>query len=553
MSKVLYKETTLDPDRPLFTAPREGGSGRLLAIYDIGRRLIEQREPRELADTILQAIVDHLRPDHACVLALDPDGSCRALACHRLDSTRPVDDWPLSRTVLRRVRESGLAVLAYDSLADARFATVESVQRLGIRSVMCVPLVARGERGRGRGASGRAEPVRGLVYVDNRLKHSYTPEDLDFLNAVSLYASRLLERAEEHARTSEALRLTDERLSLLQGELLRHRIVGCSPGLLGAYDTLCRLARAGARVLLRGETGTGKELFARAYAANSPRAGQPYVPLPIPTLAPTLVESELFGHVKGAFTEATRDRKGRLELADQGILFLDEVGDIDLAVQPKLLRFLDSGELVRVGDAETRTVDALVVSASNRPLEKDVAEGRFRADLLARLGHDVTIPPLRERADDIPLLVDHFLTLYDRGPKKKTFSEEAMQLLFRHRWPFNVRELQQVVERAVCVVDHDVILPKDLPDYLRLTASAAAPAEAAASAEAPVAPDVRPALSASTFPPLKEVVENVERDHIVRALEVAGGSKRRAIELLGISSETFYRRLDEFGLRNKLP
>jgi len=115
-----------------------------------------------------------------------------------------------------------------------------------------------------------------------------------------------------------------------------------------------------------------------------------------------------------------------------------------------------------------------------------------------------------------------------RGPKKKTFSEEAMQLLFRHRWPFNVRELQQVVERAVCVVDHDVILPKDLPDYLRLTASASAPAEAAASAKAPVAPDVRPALSASTFPPLKEVVENVERDHIVRALEVAGGSKRRA-------------------------
>jgi DNA-binding NtrC family response regulator len=502
-----------------------------------------------VADTILQAIVGHLQPDHACVLALGPDGSCRSLAAHRLDSSRRVEDWPLSRTVLRRVRQSGLAVLAYDSLADARFATAESVHRLGIRSVMCVPLVGRGDPDRGREAPpDTAEGVRGLVYVDNHIRHSYTPEDLDFLNAVSLYASRLLERAEELARTAEALRLTDERLSLLQGELLRHRIVGGSPGLLAAYDTLVRLARAGARVLLRGETGTGKELFARAYAASSPRAGRPYVPLPIPTLAPTLVESELFGHVKGAFTEATRDKKGRLELADQGILFLDEVGDVDLAVQPKLLRFLDSGELVRVGDAETRAVDALVVSATNRPIEKDVAAGRFRADLFARLGHEVTIPPLRERTEDIPLLVEHFLAVYDRGPRRKAFSDEAMELLVRQPWPFNVRELQQVVERAVCVVDHDVILPQDLPDYLRTTPPSAAPA---APVEVPPAADAPGPSTAPPLPPLREVVEQAERGHIVRALEVAGGNRRKAIELLGISSETFYRRLDEFGLRRK--
>ncbi len=546
MSKVPSRETTLDPDRPLSTAPREGPSSRLLAIYDIGRRLLEQREPGEVAETILQAIVDHLRPDHACVLAVVSDGSHRALAAHRLDSREPVEKWPLSRTVLRRVRESGLAVLAYDSLADARFSEAESVHRLGIRSVMCVPLLGRGERG--REVAGSAGPVRGLVYVDNHVRHSYTPEDLDFLNAVSLYASRLLERAEELAQTAEALRLIGERLSLLQEELLRHRIVGRSPGLLAAYDTLGRLARAGARVLLRGETGTGKELFARAYAASSPRAGGPYVPLPIPTLAPTLVESELFGHVKGAFTEAARDKKGRLELADRGILFLDEVGDIDLAVQPKLLRFLDSGELVRVGDAEVRTVDALVVSATNRPIEKDVAAGRFRADLLARLGHQVEVPPLRERADDIPLLVEHFLALYDRGPSRKTFSDEAMELLLRHPWPFNVRELRQVVERAVVVVDHDVIRPQDLPDYLRTTASVAAEV-APVPMEAPV--EAPPALPPPALPPLRDVVEKAERDHIVRALAAVGGSKRKAIELLGISSETFYRRLDEFGLRGK--
>jgi len=542
MSKA-YKETTLDPRRPLRTASALAGSSRFLAIYEIGRRLLEKRQPREVVDTILQAIVEHLRPDHACVLAFDEDGSFRPLACHRLDPGKPVDEWRVSRTVLRRVRETGLAVLAHDSLADARFEGVESVHRLGIRSVMCVPL---GGTPGAAPSPGGAAAVRGLVYVHSRLKRSYERDDLDFLTAVSLYASLLLERAEEHARTAEALRHSAERLSILQEELLRHKIVGCSPPLLASYHTLQRLAQAGARVLLRGETGTGKELFARAYAANSPRAGGPYVPLPIPALAPTLVESELFGHVKGAFTEATRDKKGRLELADQGILFLDEVGDIEPALQTKLLRFLDSGELTRVGDTEARRVDALVVSATNRPLDKDVAEGRFRGDLLARLGHVITIPPLRERPQDVPPLVEHFLDAYDRGPRRKSFAPEAMELLRRHRWPFNVRELQQVVERAVCVVEHDEILPRDLPDYIQTGAGGAA-----ATVTEPPASEPAPPLSPAAVPPLREIVEKAEREHILRALEAAGGNKRRAIEMLQISPETFYRRLEEFGLRKK--
>src|SRR4029079_4442825 len=187
----------------------------------------------------------------------------------------------------------------------------------------------------------------------------------------------------------------------------------------------------------------------------------------IPALAPTLVESELFGHVKGAFTEAARDKKGRLEIADGGVLFLDEVGDIDPAVQTKLLHFLDSGELFRVGDTAPRQVDALVVSATNRPLERDVEQGRFRADLLARLGHTVGIPPLRERGEDTPRLVDRALARYGRGAPAKTFSAEAMAVLRRHHWPFNVRELQQVVERAVCLVDGSVVGVEDLPEYLQ--------------------------------------------------------------------------------------
>jgi DNA-binding NtrC family response regulator len=256
------------------------------------------------------------------------------------------------------------------------------------------------------------------------------------------------------------------------------------------------------------------------------------VPVPIPALAASLVESELFGHVRGAFTEATRDKKGRLELAHGGVLFLDEVGDIELALQTKLLRFLDSGELYRVGDTEPRRVDALVVSATNRAIEKE-AGGGFRADLFARLGHLVAIPPLRARAEDIPTLVDHFLGRHDAS-RRKTFAPEALQALARHSWPFNVRELQQVVERAVCLVDGDEVRAEHLPDYIR------AHAAPAAHAAGPTGEPPRP---------MREAVQELEKAQIVRALEFTKGNKRRAAEILQISADTFYRRLEEFGLQ----
>jgi two-component system response regulator AtoC len=281
---------------------------------------------------------------------------------------------------------------------------------------------------------------------------------------------------------------------------------------------------------LRGETGTGKELFARAFAAAGPRSDGPYVPVAIPALSPSLVESELFGHVKGAFTEAARDKKGRLEVADGGVLFLDEVGDIAPELQVKLLRFLDTGELVRVGDTAERRIDVHVVSASNRPIERDLAAGRFRPDLLARLGHTVKLPPLRERREDVPLLAEHYLAAYGGLARGMRFSEEAIAALQAHGWPFNVRELQQVVERSVCLCDHEVVGIEDLPDYLR---------------------EARPALRAATASPplpLADVVSRVEREHILRTLEFTKGSRRKAIELLGISPDTFYRRLRALGI-----
>jgi len=524
-------EATLDPRRPL---PSESEASRLLAFYEIGSQLVEQKEPQEVIRTIHRALVKHLEPDHACVLSVGKDGSYTPLTVHNLDlADRPQDKWALSHTACKRAQVEGLAVLTSDPLHDVALKHAKSIHELMIRSIICVPL-------------GR-KPVRGLIYLDNRAaRRVFIPEDLEFVTALAAYTTTLLERTEEYVKTVAALELSTERFRVAQAELLRYQIVGRSPKLLEAYDALRRFAKAEAPVVLLGETGTGKELFARAYADNSPRRRKPFVPVPIPALAPTVIESELFGHVRGAFTEARQDKKGRLELAHTGVLFLDEIGDIALELQPKLLRFLDSGELYRVGDTRQRFVDALLVSATNRPLEKLVDEDRFRADLLARLGQIVTVPPLRERRDDIPRLVEHFAEMYDRGPKKKIFAEETLELLKAYRWEFNVRQLQQVVQRAMCLVDRDVILPGDLPDYMRTV-------KATVAAEAAVRYEARDADELTVPRPLSAVVEPVEKTHIEKTLAFTKGNKRKAIEILEISSDTFYKRLKKFGLQKRQP
>jgi transcriptional regulator with GAF, ATPase, and Fis domain len=499
--------------------------GRLLTIYEIGQQLLEHREPDQVIRTIYRSLFQQLDPDHAVILLVQGEGNYQPLTAHHPFPEKAEEPSALSRSVLQRAEKTGLAVLATDTRLDERFSTSTSINKLHIRSILCVPL--------------GKEPVRALVYADRRSrKRLFNREDLEFLTALSVYTALALERTEELVRTAEALRESDEQLELTRTDLLRHQIVGSSAKLLAAYDALRRFARTGANVLLRGETGTGKELFAKAYAANSDRYGKAYVPVAIPTLPATLVESELFGYVKGAFTEAVRDKKGHLEMADGGVLFLDEVGDIEPQLQAKLLRFLDSGELYRVGDTSLRRVDVRVVAATSRSLEKAVETGQFRSDLLARLGQVVKLPPLRERPEDVPLLVDHFLEMYARGDRKKVFADEALEVLRSYPWELNVRQLRDVVQYVVSMVDHEVIRPADLPEFLRDTASR------------PSAGDDLPASPAPPVPPrrLRDVVREAEKRHLIETLRFTGGNKKRAMELLGIAGETFFRRLKEFGL-----
>jgi two-component system response regulator HydG len=306
-------------------------------------------------------------------------------------------------------------------------------------------------------------------------------------------------------------------------------ILGQTPALHRVLDTLNQVADTDATVLVLGESGTGKELVAQALHRSGPRRNRPFVALNCAALAEGVLESELFGHERGAFTGAIARRKGRFEAADGGTLFLDEVGDMPLSTQAKLLRVLEAGEVVRVGSNEPLRVDARVIAATNKDLAAAVAEGKFREDLYFRLRVvTIDLPPLRERLADLPALADHFLRLAAErhGKPARSFSKEALDLLTAYRWPGNVRELKNAVEAMVLLGRGPVLGAPTVPAYVR------APADRS---------DALQTLSGVA-------VEDVERRLIENTLRDVGGNRDRAAKLLGISTRTLYRKIKEYRL-----
>jgi DNA-binding NtrC family response regulator len=314
-------------------------------------------------------------------------------------------------------------------------------------------------------------------------------------------------------------------------------IIGANPAMVELYKLALRVAGTRSSVLVRGESGTGKELIARTIHHNSPRRGHPFVAVNCSSLSETLLETELFGHVKGAFTGATERRPGLFLEANHGTVFLDEVGDMSLAMQAKLLRVLQEHELKPVGGTETVPVDVRVVAATHRDLEGMVRAGRFREDLYYRLNVvGLRVPPLRERPDDIPILAAHFLIRFGEqsGRPLHGFSPEAMAALVSYSWPGNVRELENAVDRAVALATGSVVEEPDLPERVLAGGQAAisppGPGAAAASLELP------------DRPPLDEVI----RRYVLAVLAEAGGNKSQAARILGVPRRTLYRMIDRF-------
>ncbi len=342
----------------------------------------------------------------------------------------------------------------------------------------------------------------------------------------------LMEKALEHYHLREENMVLKERLG---DRFDLSRIIAGSVKMKGLLGTLSLVAPSDATVLIMGESGTGKEVVANAIHQNSPRAGRPFVKVSCAALPETLLESELFGHEKGAFTGAVTRREGRFQLAHGGTIFLDEVGEISPSVQTKLLRVLQEKEFEPLGSARTVKVDIRVIAATNRDLEAEVRNSRFREDLFYRLNVvPLLVPPLRERKEDIPLLAEHFLTVYREKNRKplKAVSGKAMDLLVRYEWPGNVRELENCIERAVIMARDDVVVPADLPPQIQM---------------------LKPEGGADGFDfPYGVSLEEMEKALIVKTIEETGGNRTRTAEILGINRRTLQNKLKLYGINAPL-
>lgn len=346
---------------------------------------------------------------------------------------------------------------------------------------------------------------------------------------------QLVNRALEH---NALVRENRDLKNMLAERFSFEGIIGKSGAMQHALNTAGRAAKSEATILIRGESGTGKGLFANAVHLASPRAGGPFRQINCAALAPGVLESELFGHVKGAFTGADKNRVGLLESANKGTLFIDEVGDIPLEIQTKLLNVIQSREFTRVGGNEVLKTDVRIVAATHRDIEEMISEGAFREDLYFRLNVvSVPIPPLRDRKSDIPDLVEHFLKVYtERNNKIVTgVSKEGMDHLMKYGWPGNVRELENAIEQAVVLCRDDVIQTGDLPSPIRDFGG-----------KADKAGDIQ---LGST--PLPKMVETLEKAAIIQALEQTGGVQTKAADLLGIGERNLRYKMEKYGIRHE--
>jgi DNA-binding NtrC family response regulator len=342
----------------------------------------------------------------------------------------------------------------------------------------------------------------------------------------------VVQRSLDHCRlVRENARFREE----LKGKDDWSPLVGSSPAMLEVYKLVARVSEARSTVLLQGESGTGKELIARAIHANSPRRDKPFVPVNCGALPDTLLESEMFGHEKGAFTGAVGTKTGLFEAANGGTLFLDEVGELGLPLQVKLLRVMQDHEVRRVGGTGSVKVDVRIIAATNRDLERLVKEGKFRDDLFYRLNVvRITLPPLRERPEDIPMLAHHFLQKCGVGAARavRGFHPDTLTLLTQYRWPGNVRELENAIERAVSLSHGPLLTPEDFPLAIRQ------------------APETRDhgREGEEAVPEAYLTLEEVEKRHLIRVLRETKGNKVKAAKILGIDRRTLYRMAERFGL-----
>jgi transcriptional regulator with GAF, ATPase, and Fis domain len=509
---VLY----LQPDRILKELPANSRVARNLnALFKISRAVHSIRDLDELQGQILNLIFDVVPAERGAIL-LDGKGDedfASVFARHRIaKSILPV---PVSRTIARQVMKEGLAILGADVPGSNGLADVESLVNCQVRSLLCVPLTI-------------FQKVTGCIYLDTCDAASRFDEDhLQLVAAIAGTSAVALENARRmHWLEQENLRLCTE-ISL------DHNLIGESPRMKEVYQFLARVAPTDSNVLLQGESGTGKELAARAIHRNSPRSSKPFLAINCAAIPEGLLESELFGHERGAFTGAVAQKKGRLEIATGGVVFLDEIGELAPALQVKLLRVLQEREFERVGGIRPISVDIRLIAATNQDLGEAVKAGSFRKDLFYRLNVlSLVMPPLRERREDIEMLADYLIAKYIKksNAKTKRVSPEAMVCLVKYDWPGNVRELENAIERAMVLSASDVIQPEDLPESI-------------------LEKGLTPAIEGAKY---HHQVKELKKQLILDALEETKCNYTEAAHVLGVHVNYLHRLIRNLDLKDAL-
>ena len=506
----------LRPERVLAQLPANDRVARdLNALLKISTKLNRISDLSKLQSELLALIVEVIPAERAAVLLVGETDESFESICAWSKVKGEDNSVRVSRTISNQVLRDCVALLSNDLFESEGLRDKPSLVEARVCSVLCVPLVFLGR------------PL-GVVYLDTTDPGArFEENELQLLTAIAAIVAAPLENARRIRR------LENENQRLQEEIQVEHQMIGESVAMRSVYQFIGKVAPTISTVLIRGESGTGKELAARAIHVNSARSAKAFVAINAATLSETLLESELFGHEKGAFTGAIAQKRGKLEIADGGTLFLDEVGELTPAIQAKLLRVLQEREFERVGGSRPIKVDVRFIAATNKNLEEAVSAGDFRQDLYYRLNVlSLTMPSLRDRGEDIQLLATHFARVYSTKCKRRIegISPEARSLLRSYEWPGNVRELENAIERAVVLGSVKMIVPEDLPESLF---------EGRES----------PQFSPVTY---QQALKQAKGTIVVNAIKEANGNYTEAARKLGLHPNNLHRLIRSLDLKSKL-